>query len=181
MPEAPSTFFFLHSSMMSLYWIAPSISRWTVWPCRNNRVTAFDTSKHIWSLDRCVSMSVHLVSRTGMETGVSVIVGFYLGLAFSYGFHPKLCPLLPWLASVLSHTYQHHSRFYPKKRFCLETEMGPELQLCIGLHDDKLWCPRLGQFSCSWESIFLNESSSRFEAFCILCINVSCLSSVRRV
>ena len=41
---------------------------------------------NFWSLDRCVSLSVHLLSRTGMETGVSVTVGFCLGLALAMGF-----------------------------------------------------------------------------------------------
>ena len=136
--EAPSTFFFfLHSSIMSLYWNAPSLSRWSVWSCRGNRVMALDTSKHFWSFDRCASMSVHLLSRTGMETGVSVTVGFCLGLALAMVF-PKLCPPFPWSASILSRSYQHHSRFLPKKRFCLETDTWLELHWCIGLHDGKL-------------------------------------------
>ena len=84
--EAPSTFFFLHSSTMSFYWNAPSISRWTVWSCRRNRVTACDTSKHSWSCDRCVSMSIHILSRTGTEIEVNVNAGFCLGLASAMGF-----------------------------------------------------------------------------------------------
>ena len=59
--EAPSNFF-LHSSMTSLYWIAPSISRWTVWSCRSNRVLAFDTSKHFDRLIfvfQCLSIYFH--------------------------------------------------------------------------------------------------------------------------
>ena len=79
--EAPSNFFFLHSSMMSLYWIAPSLPRGTVWSCRSNRVMAFDTSRHVWSCDGCVSMSIHFLSWTGTETEVSVTVGFCRGLA----------------------------------------------------------------------------------------------------
>ena len=71
---------------MSFYWNAPSISRWTVWSCRGNRVTAFDTSKHSWSCDRCVSMSIHILSRTGIEIEVNVNAGFCLGLASAMGF-----------------------------------------------------------------------------------------------
>ena len=39
-----SSSFILHSSMMSLLWIAPSLPRRTDWSCRSNRVMAFDTS-----------------------------------------------------------------------------------------------------------------------------------------
>ena len=42
---------------------------------------AFDTQKHLWSCDRCVSMSIHFLSRTGVETEVNITVGFCLGLA----------------------------------------------------------------------------------------------------
>ena len=47
---------------MSLYWIAPSLPTGTDWSCRSNRVMAFDTSKHLWSWDRCVSMSIQSIS-----------------------------------------------------------------------------------------------------------------------
>ena len=66
--------------------IAPSSPRGTVWSHRSNRVTAFDTSKHIWSFDLCVSISIHSFSVTGTETEANVPVGFCLGLASAMGF-----------------------------------------------------------------------------------------------
>ena len=91
---------------------------------------AFDTSKHKRSSDRCVSMSIHFLSRTRIETEVNVTVGFCLGLAVAMGFTEAICPLLLWSASILSRTYQRQSRFLPKKRYCLETEMEFELRYC---------------------------------------------------
>ena len=67
-------------------WIAPSGPRGTVGSCRSSRVTAFDTSKHVWSLDRCVSMSLHLRSWTRIETWANITVGVCLGLALAMGF-----------------------------------------------------------------------------------------------
>ena len=117
--EASSNFFSLHSSMMSLYWIAPSLPRRTVWSCRSNRVLASETSKHCWSCDRCVSMSIHLLSRTGIEIEVSVIVGFGRGLAFAMGF-PKPCSLLPCSALFLSRICQ--PRLHSNPRYGLNTK-----------------------------------------------------------
>ena len=77
--EASSNFC-LHSSMMSLQWIAPSIPRGTGWSRRNYRVTLKNTCDRV---DRCVSTSIYFLSRTGIETEVNVTVGFCLGLALA--------------------------------------------------------------------------------------------------
>ena len=47
----------------------------------------------------------------------------------------------------------------PKRRFCLETKIGPECQYCNDLHDDKRECSRVDQFSYSYESRFSLEFS----------------------
>ena len=74
-----------------------------VWSCRSNRVMASDTAKHFWSCDRCVSMSIHFLSRTRMETEVSVTVGFCSGLVLAMGFTEAISPSS--LVSIDSVTY----------------------------------------------------------------------------
>ena len=88
-------------------------------------------------------MSIHFLSRTRIDTEVNVTVGFCLGLALQW-VSPKPCPLLSWSASILLPTYQHHSRFLPKKRYCLQTEMEFELRYRIDHHERKLCCSRTG-------------------------------------
>ena len=81
--EAPSIFFFfLHSSMMSLYWIAPCQSldglfdHVVVWHVKTLLI--------VWSL--CFNVYPFFFFRTGIETEVNVTVGFCLGLALAMGF-----------------------------------------------------------------------------------------------
>ena len=73
--EASSNFFFLHSSMMSLQWIADHVLAIGWW-----LLTLHNT------YDRCVAISNHFLSRTKIETDVTVTVGFCLGLALAMGF-----------------------------------------------------------------------------------------------
>ena len=80
--------------------------------------------------------------------------------------------VLPWFLSFRFRTFQFHSQFEPKRRSCLETEMGPEFQYCKDLHDDKRERSRLGQFSYSYDSSLLLKISDRYEATYILGINV---------
>ena len=79
---------------------------------------------------------------------------------------------LQWSLSSRLRIFQLHSQLEPKKRFCLETEIGPEFQYCDSLHDDKHEFSRLGQFSYSYESSLALEFSDRYEAAFTLCINV---------
>ena len=79
---------------------------------------------------------------------------------------------LPWFLSFRLRTFQLHSQFETKRRFCLETEIGPEFQYCNDLHDDKRERSRLGQFSVSYKSSLLLAMSDRYEAAYILCTNV---------
>ena len=58
------------------------------------------------------------------------------------------------------------------KRFCLETEIGPQFQYYTDLHDDEHVCSRLGQVSYSYESSLSLEFSDRHEAANIFFINV---------
>ena len=57
------------------------------------------------------------------------------------------------------------------RRFCLESEIGPEFQYCNDLHDNKR-DDQTGQISYSYESSPLLEISDRYEAAHILCINL---------
>ena len=75
----------------------------------------------------------------------------------------------PWFLSFRLRTFQFHSQFKPKRRFCL---VGSEFQHCNDLHDDKRERSRLGRISYSYESSLLLMISNRYEAVYVLCTNV---------
>ena len=170
--EAPSNFSFLHSSKTSSNRTAPSISRGTVRSCRSNRVMAFDTWQHVWSWwSLCFNVypcSVTYNNRNGRQRHC----GLQSWSSFGNKSHRSTMPFLLGLhrfCNVLDNS-AHDSN---TRLFCLGTEIRAELQYCIDLLGDKLLCPRLDRFSYSWESIVSLESSFRFEASCILGINVA--------
>ena len=92
-------------------------------------------------------MSVHFFHEQELETEVNVTVGFCRGLALAV-VSPKLCPLLPSLASILSRS-NPRSGSVLKQRF--DENFNSVLVFMRILHE----------FSC------------RFEASCILCKNVA--------
>ena len=78
--EVPSNFS-LNSSMMSSNRTAPSSSRRIAWSCRSNLIMDFDTAKQSWQ-NLSGLMSIHVLSRRGIEMGDSVTASFSRGFAF---------------------------------------------------------------------------------------------------
>ena len=169
--ETSSNLFLLHSSMMSLWWIPPSFLRGTVWSHRNNRVIALDTSKHFWSFDRCVSMSIHILSRTRIKIEVNFTAGFCLGLAFAMGVaEATSCSFVVGIDSV---SYLST----PVKILTQETVLSwSRWNLNFGTVSIIMianFCSRLGRFLSCFESILLHESPLHCEAACTLGISVA--------
>ena len=82
--EVPSNFA-LNSSIISSTRTAPSSSWGIDGSCRNNLIMAFDKVKQSWR-NLSELMSIQFLSRTGIEMGDSVTVGFGCGFAFGTGF-----------------------------------------------------------------------------------------------
>ena len=125
--------FFIISSNLT----APSSSRRTDGSCRSNLIMAIDIAKALWS-NRCVSMSIHFLSRIRIETRDTVTRALVVVCPSQQVSPLLLCPQKKQVSPSLlcaqrfqrqrfltfrKRIYQFRSRFESKKSFCPETEI----------------------------------------------------------
>ena len=118
--EAPSNFFFLHSSMMLLYWIAPSNPRRTVRSCRNSRINSIIS----WLSLNCSEVQ-ELIGRVWIQAILTSVLS-------SASFCQSWYPIFKW---PLQSTIHKHSGarpslppYYDQRPCCFVLSRGWQLK-----------------------------------------------------
>ena len=92
-------------------------------------------------------MSIHFLSRTGIETEVSVTVGFCRGLASAMGFPEAMSSSSLVSVDPVTYLSTPFTSLTQEAGSVLKQRLDSELQHCIDLHDGKHLCPWLCRFS----------------------------------